>query len=86
MPNIKSNAKRAKTNNKKNEYYSAFKSSVRTAIKNFDKSVEAGNKEEAQANLSLAYKKLDKATSKGVMHKNKAARTKARLTAKYNSL
>lgn len=86
MANIKSNAKRAITNKKKNEYYTSFKSSVKTSIKKFELAVEAGNKAEATELLSHTYKKLDKAITKGVFHKNAAARQKARLAKKLNTL
>ncbi len=86
MPNIKSKAKRVKTNNKRREYTSSYKASMRTAIKNVEAAVEASDKAAAETNLKLAYKKLDKAISKGIVHKNYAANQKARLAKKVGSL
>lgn len=86
MPNIKSKAKRVKTNNKRREYTSSYKASMRTAIKNVEAAVDSKDKATAEANLKLAYKKLDKAISKGIVHKNYAANQKARLAKKVSSL
>ncbi len=86
MPNIKSKAKRVKTNNKRREYTSSYKASMRTAIKNVEVAVDSKDKVAAETNLKLAYKKLDKAISKGIVHKNYAANQKARLAKKVSSL
>ena len=59
-------------------------SSMKTAIKKFEREVKAGNKQEAQNNLNVALQRIDKAKNSGLVHKNKAARLKARLT-KMNS-
>ncbi len=86
MPNIKSKAKRVKTNNKRREYTSSYKASMRTAIKNVEAAIASNDKTLAETNLKLAYKKLDKAISKGIVHKNYAANQKARLAKKVSSL
>lgn len=83
MPNIKSAKKRVKTTAKARLANSSEKSSMRTAIKKVE---AATNKEEALSLLSNVTKKLDKAASKGLVHKNFAARQKSRLTQKVNSL
>ena len=75
MANIKSAKKRALTSEKRHERNKMVKSSLRTAVRKF---VEAGS-EEAQTKLNSAFSALDKAASKGVIHKNTAARKKARL-------
>lgn len=75
MANIKSAKKRALTALKRNERNKMVKSSLRTAIRKF---VEAGS-ENAQTKLNSAFAALDKAASKGVIHKNTAARKKSRL-------
>lgn len=75
MANIKSAKKRAITALKRNERNRMVKSSLRTAVRKF---VEAGA-EDAQAKLNQAFAALDKAASKGVIHKNTAARKKSRL-------
>jgi small subunit ribosomal protein S20 len=75
LANIKSAKKRAITSLKRNERNRMVKSSLRTAVRKF---VEAGA-EDAQAKLNQAFAALDKAASKGVIHKNTAARKKSRL-------
>lgn len=61
-------------------------SSMRTAIKKFEKEVKAGNKETASNNLNIAIQRIDKAMSSGLVHKNKAARLKSRLTKMKNAM
>ena len=78
MPNIQSAKKRVKVSEKKNLRNRIIKSGVRTAVKKFDAAVSADPKN-AQAHLSATVAAIDKATSKGVMHKNAASRKKARL-------
>ncbi len=86
MANIKSQLKRIKTNAKRTERNRAYKSELRTGIRKFRAAAEAGNKEEAQAALAFASKKLDKAVSKGVIHKNQAANKKSAMAKAYNAL
>lgn len=86
MPNIKSQKKRVKTNEKKRAFNASFKSSMRTAIKKLNASVESNDKAAAQADLSLAFKKLDKAQTKGILHKNSVARKKSTLSNLVNSI
>ena len=59
---------------------------MRTWIRKTREAVEAGNKEQAQQALALASKKLDKAVSKGVIHKNQAANKKSALAKQVNAL
>jgi len=84
MPNIKSAIKRVKTSNKRNEQNAAQKSALRTSIKTFEVAVENNDVEAAKAALATATKKLDKAVTKGLIHKNVASRKKSRLTKKLN--
>ena len=86
MPNIKSAKKRMRSNAKKAEVNTIVNSSMRTAIKKFKKEVKNGNKEEAKNNLNIAYQRIDKAMGSGLVHKNKAARLKSRLTKMMNSM
>ncbi|MFM8396676.1 MAG: 30S ribosomal protein S20, partial [Pirellula sp.] len=58
----------------------AAKSSIRTAIKRLQASVQAKEFDAARAQLTSIYKLLDQTASKGVIHVNKASRTKSRLT------
>lgn len=77
MANIKSQLKRIKTNRAATERNKAVKSELRTWIRKFRVSADAGNAEEARANLAIASKKLDKAAGKGVIHENQAANKKS---------
>lgn len=84
MPNTKSALKNLRKSEKRRLRNKAVKSATKTYIKKFLKLLESGNVEEAQKFLSEVYKRVDMAVSKGVFHKNKAARIKSRLTAKLN--
>ena len=77
MANIKSQKKRILTNEKARLRNKAVKSELRTTIRQFREAVASGDGEKAQAALKLASKKLDKAVSKGVIHKNQAANRKS---------
>lgn len=86
MPNIKSAMKRMRSNAKKTDVNAVVTTSMRTAIKKFEKEVNAGNKEAADNNLNIAIQRIDKAMSTGLVHKNKAARLKSRLTKMRNTM
>ncbi|WP_369055682.1 30S ribosomal protein S20 [Kineococcus terrestris] len=77
MANIKSQKKRILTNEKARLRNKAVKSELRTAVRAFREAAAAGDAEKAQTALKLASKKLDKAVSKGVIHKNQAANRKS---------
>ena len=59
---------------------------MKTAVKNVEKDVKAGNKEAVANDLNIAIQRIDKAKSTGKIHKNKAARLKSRLTKLKNSM
>ncbi len=86
MPNIKSAKKRVRSNAKKQDVNTLVTSSMRTAIKNCEKSIKSGNKEEAATKLNIALQRIDKACTSGLVHQNKAARLKSRLTKAVNTL
>ncbi|MBL1067772.1 30S ribosomal protein S20 [Streptomyces sp. 7-21] len=86
MANIKSQIKRIKTNEKARLRNQAVKSEVKTAIRRVREAAAAGNYEEAEAARRIAARKLDKAVSKGVLHKNNAANKKSALAARVNAL
>ena len=86
MPQIQSQKKRVKTNNKRNLAVTSQKSALKTAIKAVLTAVEAGNKEAAVVALNTANSKLDKAVAKGLHHKNYAIRQKSRLAKAVNSI
>ena len=77
MANIKSQKKRILTNAKRTERNKAYKSELRTWIRRFREAAASGDKDKATDALRLASKKLDKAVSKGVIHKNQAANKKS---------
>ena len=86
MPNMKNAKKAVRQNPKKNELNNNFKASMRTAMKNVEKAVEANDKAKANDNLKVAIKRIDKAASKGIVQKNFVARNKSRLTKKVNAM
>ncbi len=86
MANIKSAKKRIKVTETKTLRNKAIKSRVKTAIKKVDAAVAAGDKELAKANLQLAISEIDKATTKGVYHKNTSSRKISRLTLAVNKI
>ena len=86
MANVKNAKKKIKQINKVTLANQKLKSTVKNAIKNTDKAVAAGNKENALNSLKLAIKSLDNAKVKGLVHKNKVDREKSRLTKKVNSM
>ena len=84
MPNIKSAKKRVKVTATKNARNKAFKSALRTSVKNANTAIDTNSSDKAEA-VRLAVKKIDTAVSKGVIKKNTAARKKSRLMKKVNS-
>ncbi|MCR4398196.1 MAG: 30S ribosomal protein S20 [Firmicutes bacterium] len=84
MANIKSAIKRAKTAAARARRNKSVKSTVRTAIKKLEAAVKAGSPE-VDRFLGEASKMIDKAASKGVIHKNAASRKKSRLARKVNA-
>jgi len=86
MANIKSAQKRIKVAKAKTLRNTMIKSALKTKIKKFEVAVANKNVEEAKANYSVVVKALDMAASKGIIHKNKAARKKSRLATKLTSL
>lgn len=79
MPNIKSAAKRARQNLKREIRNRRIKSLLKTSIRRFEESLQNGDHEDAQAKLHAAVRQIDKAAAKGILHKNNAARKKSRL-------
>ena len=86
MANIKSAIKRARQNIKLRQRNASSRSMYRTYIKNVLKAVEAGNQEAARAAFAKAQPVIDKAAGKGLIHKNKAARIKSRLSARVKAM
>ena len=86
MANIKSQIKRIGTNKKAQERNKAVKSEVKTAVRATREAITAGDKDKATATLLVAAKKLDKAASKGVIHKNQAANRKSAIAKQVAAL
>lgn len=86
MANIKSAKKRILVINTKTEQNKAIKSKVKTYIKKVYAAIESGDKAAAQAALIEATSEIDKATSKGIFHKNTASRKISRLTLAVNKM
>ncbi|MCF2530642.1 30S ribosomal protein S20 [Yinghuangia soli] len=86
MANIKSQIKRIKTNEKARQRNKAVKSSLKTAVRKAREAVEAGDVAKATELSREAGRKLDKAVTKGVIHKNQAANKKSALAKKVASL
>ena len=86
MPNIKSAEKRVELARKRTARNAAIKSATRTAVKKLETALGQHNSAAAADNFQKAARALDKAVSKGVLHKNTAARKKSRLAKKANSL
>src|SRR5699024_9187773 len=77
VANIKSQIKRVRTNRERTERNKAHKSELRTGIRRFRAAAASGDKAAAEEALRSASVKLDKAVSKGVIHKNQAANKKS---------
>lgn len=86
MANIKSAKKRILVSEKKAARNKSIRSKVKTAIKKVDAAVAANDKAAAQAALKVATSELDKATKKGIYHKNTCARKVSRMTVAVNKL
>ncbi|GAB3285414.1 30S ribosomal protein S20 [Sinomonas notoginsengisoli] len=86
MANIKSQKKRILTNEKARQRNMAVKSELKTAIRAVNAAVVSTDKDAAVSALAHASKKLDKAVSKGVIHKNQAANRKAGIAKKVGKL
>lgn len=77
MANIKSQIKRNRQNELARERNKSVRSALKTSVRRFTEAVEAGNTDEAKILANDASKHLDKAASKGVIHKNQAANRKS---------
>ncbi len=86
MANIKSQMKRNKTNEKARLRNNSTKSALRTYVRNFREAAEAGDTAKAQELATKATRALDKAVSKGAIHKNQAANRKSAIATKAASL
>ena len=86
MANIKSAKKRAIQAEKRRQHNASRRSMTRTSLKKVLAAIEAGDKEAAQTAFVAAQPLIDRMASRGVIHKNKAARHKSRLAAQIKAL
>lgn len=86
MANIKQTRKRVGTNHDQRLQNAAFKSELRSTVKVFEKKAAQNDVEGAKEAFSNAVRKIDKAASRGIFHKNTAARQKSRLNTRLNEL
>ena len=86
MANIKSQIKRNRQNEKARLRNKAVKSSLKTSVRKFREAASAGNVEESDVALRAACRQLDKAASKGVIHKRQAANRKSAIARTFAEL
>jgi len=86
VANIASAKKRARQAVRRRNHNASFKSRFRTYLKKVISLIEAGDKEAAVASFKETQPIIDKMVSKGMIHKNKAARHKSRLNARINAM
>lgn len=86
MANIKSAIKRNRQNEKRRVQNRIYRGSTRSLIKEARAAIAGGNKEAAAAEVAAAIRKLDLVATKGIIHKNNAARRKSRLMRQLNSM
>jgi small subunit ribosomal protein S20 len=86
VANIKSQIKRIKTNEIARQRNKATKSALRTSIRRFREAADAGDGAKATELAQVATRALDKAASKGVIHKNQAANRKSAIASKASSI
>jgi small subunit ribosomal protein S20 len=86
VANIKSQIKRNRQSAAAHERNKSVKSAVKSAVRRFREAAESGDADAAKALAAAANRKLDKAASKGVIHKNQAANKKSAISKKVASL
>jgi small subunit ribosomal protein S20 len=86
VANIKSQIKRNRQNELARDRNKSVRSALKTAVRRFEEAVSAGNTDEAKKAAGEATRKLDKAASKKVIHKNQAANRKSAIAKKAASL
>lgn len=86
MANIKSQIKRNRTNEKARLRNKSAKSSLKTVIRRFHEAADSGDAEQARTLAREATRKLDKAASKGIIHKNQAANRKSAIASRAAAL
>lgn len=85
MPNIQSAEKRVRTTAKRSLRNASLRSALRTTLKKFDAALTLSDVDQARLALRIATRALDKAATKGIIHRNTASRKKSRLTRRFNA-
>jgi small subunit ribosomal protein S20 len=85
VPNIKSAEKRVRISAKRTLRNASLKSALRTTIKKFEVALTQSDVDQARVALKIATRALDKAATKGIIHRNTASRKKSRLTKRFNA-
>ena len=86
MANIESAKKRARQSEEQRQHNASLRSEFRTAVKNVKKAIETGDKAAANSLLHDAFSTIDSIADKDIIHKNKAARHKSRLSAAIKAM
>ena len=86
MPNITSAKKRVRQSEVQRIHNKHIRSGMRTTVKSVVSAIEAGDKEAAVAAYKIAVPAIDSSVSKGILHKNKAARSKSRLNSRIQAM
>lgn len=86
MANLKNAKKKVLVNAKKQERNNNYLASTKTAVKNTLRAIAKKDKKEAESNLKIAIKRIDKAAGANVLNRNTSARKKSRLTKKVNAM
>jgi len=86
MANLAGSRKRARQAVTRNKHNSPIRAKTRTFVKKVAYAVAAGDKKEAVSSFAVMQKNVDQAVSKGLIHKNQAARKKSRLSAQIKAL
>ena len=86
MANTASARKRARQTEKRRQHNASLRSELRTAVKNVRKAIEAGDKAAARDVYQAAVSTIDSIADKNIIHKNKAARHKSRLSAAIKAM
>jgi small subunit ribosomal protein S20 len=86
MPNTESAKKRLRQNIVNRQRNRSIKRAIRTQCRKVREAVKAGDVQQAEAEFRLAVRKLDQAGKRNIVHRNAAARTKSRLSAKIKAL
>ncbi len=86
MPNSLSAKKNLRQNHSRRDRNQAVKSNMRTEVRKLREAISSGDVEASEAQFRVAVKKLDQAAAKSIIHANKAARTKSRLSKSIKAL